>query len=171
VIVMVTGDEGEGAMTRKTAFITVVATALVLVAPAWGAVDPSQGSGLAQTDAHERAFAVQQNSFPAGDDHVLIQSESSTTPYLDAHERGLAIGRQQMVPVDASAPAVATTGVISGDDHVRIDPADLPVSVPSTSSGRELEWPQVGLGLGLGLALAFGLFLTVRHTRARPLAH
>jgi len=157
-------------MTRKTAFITVVATALVLVAPAWGAVDPSQGSELAQTDAHERAFAVQQNSFPAGDDHVLIQSRSSSTPYLDAHERGLAIGREQMVPVDA-VPAVATTGVISGDDHVRIDPADLPVSVPSTSSGRELEWPQVGLGLGLGLALALGLFLTVRYTRARPLAH
>ena len=154
-------------MTRKTAFLTVVATALVLVAPAWGAVDPS---GLVQTDAHERAFAVQQNSFPAGDDHVLIQSESSSTPYLDAHERGLAIGREQMVPVDA-VPAVATTGVISGDDHVRIDPADLPVSVPSTSSGRELEWPQVGLGLGLGLALALGLFLTVRYTRARPLAH
>lgn len=157
-------------MTRKTAFITVVATALVLVAPGWGAVDPLQGSGLAQTDAHERAFAVQQNSFPAGDDHVLIQSRSTSTPYLDAHERGLAIGRQQMVPVDA-VPAVATTGVISGDDHIRIDPADLPVSVPSTSSGRELEWPQVGLGLGLGLALAFGLLLTVRYTRTRPLAN
>ena len=48
---------------------------------------------------------------------------------LDAHERGAAIGRDQMVPVDASVRAVATTRVISGDDHVRIDPADLPVSV------------------------------------------
>jgi hypothetical protein len=159
-------------MTRKTAFLTVVATALVLSAPAWGAVDPSQGSGLVQTDAHDRAFAVQQRSFPSGDDHVLIQSQSSSTPLLDAHERGAAIGRDQMVPVDTSIRAVATTRVISGDDHVRIDPADLPVvSVPSTSSGRELEWPQVGLGLGLGIALALGLFLTVRYTRARPLAH
>ena len=158
-------------MTRKTAFLTVVATALVLVAPAWGAVDPSQSSELAQTDAHERAFVVQQNSFPAGDDHVLIDSSSTSTPYLDAHERGAAIGRERMVPVDASTQAVATSRVISGDDHVRIDPADLPVSVPSTSSGRELEWPQVGLGLGLGLALALGLFLTVRYTRARPLVH
>ena len=163
-------------MTRKTAFLTVVATSLVLTAPAWGKgqpVDRSQVSNLAQTDAHERAFAVELNTFPSGDDHVRIQSQSSSTPLLDAHERGAVIGRDQMVPVDVSVPAVATTRVISGDDHVRIDPADLPVSVPSTSSGRELEWPQLGLGLGLGLgvALALGLFLTVRYTRARPLAH
>jgi hypothetical protein len=169
---MVTGDEGEGAMTRTTAFITVVATALVLAAPAWGAVDPSQGSSLQQTDAHDRAFAVQQRVFPSGDDHVLIDSSSSSTPYLDAHERGAAIGRDQMVPVDSSVREIATTRVISGDDHVRIDASDLPViPAPSTGSGRDLEWPQVGLGLGLGIALALGLFLTVRYTRARPLAH
>ncbi|MGH3078743.1 MAG: hypothetical protein ACRDPZ_11255 [Gaiellaceae bacterium] len=122
--------------------IVMVTAAFVLAVPAaWGKgqpVDQSQGSNLAQTDAHE----------------------------------GAAIGRDQMVPVDACVGAVATTRVISGDDHVRIDPSDLPVSVPATSSGRELEWPQVGvgLGLGLGLALALGLFLTVRYTRARPLA-
>lgn len=162
-------------MTRKTAFITVVATALVVAAPAWGKgqpVDQSQYSNLAQTDAHDRAFAVQQRSFPSGDDHVLIDSSSTSTPYLDAHERGAAIGRDQMVPVDVAVPAIATTRVLSGDDHVRIDVSDLPVvPAPSTSSGRELEWPEIGLGLGLGIALALGLFLTVRYTRARPLAH
>ena len=158
-------------MTRKTAFLTVVATALVLAAPTWGAVDPSQGSNLAQTDAHDRAFAVKQAVFPAGDDHVRVQSQSSsTTPLLDSHERGAVIGRGQIFSADVGS-VVASTAVLSGDDHVRIDPADLPVSVPSTSSGRELEWPQVGLGLGLGIALALGLFLTVRYTRARPLAH
>ena len=162
-------------MTRKTAFITVVATAFVLAVPAaWGEgqpVDQSQGSNLALTDAHDRAFAVKLNTFPSGDDHVRIQSRSSSSPMLDAHERGAAIGRDQMVPVDASVRDVATTRVISGDDHVRIDLADLPVSVPSASSGREIEWPQLGVGLGLGLVLAFGLFLAVRYTRARPLAH
>ena len=161
-------------MTRKTAFITVVATALVVAAPAWGKgqpVDQSQYSNLAQTDAHDRAFAVQQRSFPSGDDHVLFDSSSTSTPMLDAGERGAAIGRDQMVPVDVVLPAIATTRVLSGDDHVRIDVSDLPASVPSTSSGRELEWPEIGLGLGLGIALALGLFLTVRYTRARPLAH
>jgi hypothetical protein len=159
-------------MTRTTVFITVVATALVVAAPVWGAVDPSQGSSLQQTDAHDRGFAVEQRVFPSGDDHVLFDSSSTSTPYLDAHERGAAIGREQMVPVDSSVQEIATTRVVSGDVHVRIDASDLPVvAAPSTGSGRDLEWPQVGLGLGLGIGRPLGGLLTVRYTRARPLAH
>ena len=159
-------------MTRKTAFLTVVATALVLAAPAWGGVDQSQGSNVAQTDSHERASAVQLNGFVAqtdsheralvvssggfvsGADQVRI--DSSSTPLLDANDR---------VRIDSRS------SLLDSNDRVRIDPAELPVPVPATSSGRELEWPQLGLGLGLGIALALGLFLTVRYTRARPLAH
>jgi hypothetical protein len=158
-------------MTRKTAFITVVvAAAFVLAVPAaWGATTV-QPDRLLTGDDH--VLAVQPDRILSGDDHVLL--DSSSTVLLDSHERGAAIGRDQLASADAFeravAARVAATRVISGDDHVRIDPADLPVSVPSTSSGRD-EWPQVGIGLGVGIVLAFGLLLAVRYTRTRPLAH
>jgi hypothetical protein len=41
----------------------------------------------------------------------------------------------------------------------------------SVTSGREIEWPQIGIGFGIGLLLAAGLYLAMRFTRIRPLAH
>ena len=41
----------------------------------------------------------------------------------------------------------------------------------SSGSGREIEWPQIGVGLGIGIALMLGLFLTLRLIHVRPLAH
>jgi hypothetical protein len=43
--------------------------------------------------------------------------------------------------------------------------------VTATSSGREIDLPQVGIGFGIGLLLALGLYLAMRFTRIRPLAH
>jgi hypothetical protein len=45
------------------------------------------------------------------------------------------------------------------------------VVAPTTSSGTEIEWPQVGIGFGIGMLLAFGLFVTLRLAHVRPLAH
>jgi hypothetical protein len=56
------------------------------------------------------------------------------------------------------------------DDRFRLDPTNVP-TVTATSSGREIDFPQVGIGLGIGLLLAIGLYLAVRFTRIRPLAH
>ena len=39
------------------------------------------------------------------------------------------------------------------------------------TSGREFEWPQVGIGLGIALLFGLGLALAIRHTRVRTLAH
>jgi hypothetical protein len=59
--------------------------------------------------------------------------------------------------------------LLSGDDHITFQPADT--STPVASSGRDVEWPQVGIGFGIGIALALGLLLALRATRQRPLAH
>jgi hypothetical protein len=40
-----------------------------------------------------------------------------------------------------------------------------------SGSGREVEWPQLGIGFGLGILLVAGLWVAVRMTKFRPLAH
>jgi hypothetical protein len=73
-------------MTRKTVFLTRSRNGARPRRSGLGAVDPSPGSNLAQTDAHDRAFAVKQAVFP-GDDHVRSQSQSSSTT-ARLHARG-----------------------------------------------------------------------------------
>ena len=81
---------------------------------------------------------------------------------LEARERSFETKQVPQPVLDARSPVV--------DDRFRIDPTSdqNPVTV---SSGREVELPQIGIGLGIGLALAFGLFLLMRYTRGRQLAH
>jgi hypothetical protein len=77
--------------------------------------------------------------------------------YIDAAERA-----------ERASALQGRVVLLSGDDHVTVAPADT--STPSASSGREFDWPQVGIALGIGIALAFGLILAFR-SRQRPLAH
>ncbi len=51
------------------------------------------------------------------------------------------------------------------------DPDSLPSPTVSVSSGSEIEWPQLGIGFGLGILLVAGLWLMMRMTKGRPLAH
>jgi hypothetical protein len=39
------------------------------------------------------------------------------------------------------------------------------------SSGSEIAWPQLGIGFGLGILLVAALWLAMRMTKSRPLAH
>ena len=50
-------------------------------------------------------------------------------------------------------------------------PSNLPSPTVSVSSGSEIEWPQLGIGFGFGILLVAGLWLTMRMTKGRPLAH
>lgn len=63
-----------------------------------------------------------------------------------------------------AAPVVA-------DDRFRIDHSNVPVTVSATSSGREIDIPQVGIGFGIGLVLLLGIFLALRAAHVRPFAH
>ena len=77
--------------------------------------------------------------------------------YIDAAERA-----------ERASAMQGRVVLLSGDDHVTVSPVDT--STPTASSGREFEWPQLGIGLGIALVLAFGLILALR-SRQRPLAH
>ena len=62
------------------------------------------------------------------------------------------------------------TSVGSGD-QVGLDPNSLSTPTVSASSGSEIEWPQLGIGFGLGILLVAGLWLAMRMTKGRTLAH
>lgn len=62
-------------------------------------------------------------------------------------------------------------GPVAADtDRSFVDNPSTPTPVSATSSGLEIEWPQVGLAFGLGIALVIGIGLTARMRRP-PLAH
>jgi hypothetical protein len=63
-----------------------------------------------------------------------------------------------------AAPVVA-------DDRFRIDQTNVPDTVSATSSGREIDLPQVGIGFGIGIVLLLGLVLVMRAAHIRPFAH
>jgi len=149
-------------MTRKLSVVTAVGVAaLSFGAPAaFGAVHAGGEAAavLAQPnpvigygDAHERGFATN----PA---------QSNVTEYRDSFER-TAIHSQQNTPL-------ATSSNVSNyrDAFERAAPPEsVPVSV--TTSGNDIEWPQIGVGLGIGLLLALGLGLIMRTAHVRPFAH
>ena len=60
---------------------------------------------------------------------------------------------------------------VGNSDQVGLNPNSLSTPTVSASSGSEIEWPQLGIGFGLGILLVAGLWLAIRMTKGRPLAH
>lgn len=102
---------------------------------------------VSSVDARERALTAKS------------EAQMASTPYPDWFERA------------ANAAIRDNRGVVVVDDRFNLHPKDISATVTPTSSGREIDYPQVGIGLGLGVLLALGLYLTVRYTRIRPVAH
>ena len=162
-------------MTRKLSITTAVAVAALSVgAPAaFGAVhaggeaaavlaqpDPMIEDGFAQAVAAKLAL---QNGGTYRDAHeVGVVSEPGWLKALRIRGEGMnklyGLGEY------------ATTATIS-DSFERAVPPQGSVPVSVTTSGREIEWPQIGVGLGIGLLLALGLGLTMRAVHIRPFAH
>ncbi len=156
-------------MTRTISIITAtVGAALLFAVPAWGdswgADQRSQSVGYLNPDAADRAAAL---------------GYQQATNRLNVRERALTAKYDAQI-VSAPAPdwferaaaaAVRDNREIVVDDRFGLHPQSVPSPVTVTSSGREIEWPQLGIGFGIGLVLALGLYLAVRFTRIRPLAH
>ena len=170
-------------MTRTISLITAtVGAALLFAVPAygdnWGADQRSQPVGYLSPDSGDRAAALQQQK---------------VTDMLDARERAQGVSVENSVaPVDRER-ALGTKNELSLSSDFYADGfaqalqprfGTEPVattgsgSIPTvalrrsrSSSGTEIEWPQVGIGFGIGLVLALGLYLAMRFTRIRPLAH
>jgi hypothetical protein len=102
---------------------------------------------------------------------------SPVSTYKDANERVVepqsvraerlrSEGLNRMYGLGEFAPTVDYK-----DANERVDLPTTPGSVPVASSGREVEWPQIGIGFGIGIALAILLGLSLKATRPRTLAH
>jgi hypothetical protein len=106
---------------------------------------------------------------------LALQSTPIVSP--DAVDRMKAFSQQSRPitspdAVDRADAARANYGNrIVFDDYRLRDPVNVPVATSTISSGRDVEWPQIGMGFGLGILLALGLFVALRYTRIRLLAH
>jgi hypothetical protein len=169
-------------MTRTISLITAtVGAALLFAVPAygdnWGA-DQRGEQVRVSPDLEDRASAAQQarleSMLDAREQSLGAGVGNGKLSAVDAREQ--AFGTKQVLqPAPdwferAADAAIRDTRVPVVDDRFTIDPTrgQNPVTV---SSGREIELPQVGIGFGIGLLLAFGLYLAMRYTRGRPLAH
>ena len=163
-------------MTRTISLIIGIATAALTVAvpAALGEgrlADSQTPNGVANSYANELASNQSNAVVSRPDSHELVQSNGSLVSRPDSHETV-----QPFTYIDAAERADRIASVpsrdvvlLSGDDHVTFQPVDT--TQPVASSGRDVDWPQVGIGLGIGIALALGLMLALRATRQRPLAH
>lgn len=133
-------------MPRTNSFIAAVAAAFAVAVPTAAAEGQPTG-----THSAEAANATMQT--------------------LDARERAFEAKRAATSAPDwferfAAAHSLRDPVV---DDRFRIDPA-ADSSLIAASSGRELEWPQIGVGLAFLIAFAIGIYLILR-PRQRSLAH
>jgi hypothetical protein len=119
---------------------------------------------LAQSDSPARqgdspataAFYANERATLAQSDSPARQGDSPATAAFYANER---------------ATLVEQGSSVGSRDHVRLDPNNAPSPAVSVSSGSEIEWPQLGIGFGFGILLVAGLWLTMRMTKGRPVAH
>jgi hypothetical protein len=179
----------------------VAGAALVLAVPAaWGkgqAVVQTQDQQELSTaymmaeDGFDRAVATKPSvpssvsTYPDANERA-IPVVSGVSTYLDANERGgvtnqsepgwlkaLRIrgeGLDKMYGLGDFASTSTVAGYLDANERAEPPVQSTPISV-TTSGGGEIEWPQVGIGLGIGIVLMLGLFVALRATRIRPLAH
>jgi hypothetical protein len=123
-----------------------------------------QDDSTAMLDARERSFAV--------------RDQVDSSAMLDGREEALGAKREVQLTTTSGPDAferfviasTRETPPIVGDDRFRLDPTTGGQPVSATNS-RDIEWPQVGIGLGIGALLIIGLYLALKATRQRPLAH
>jgi hypothetical protein len=145
-------------MIRKLACVAAVAgLALLIAAPATGRLPVGTGDDGAAAASRAQALEKLQQALDSRSRELNVQASTTGFP-PDAIDRALTTQR----PVTVRAI----------DDHFRYDPAGLPKPAPvTTSSGNDVEWPQIGIGLGIGVLLMLGVGLVLRFTRTRQLAH
>jgi hypothetical protein len=143
------------------------------------------GSSIGAFDAHERAFPpgggaasativgsdAHQRAFPPGGESTVatvVGSDAHQRAFAPGHEPAGSSGLVGASTYDAHERAFAPGSVSRGVVAAPVAPTLAPQTV---TSDRTAEWPQIGLGVGVGLLLALGLYIAMRHTRIRPLAH
>jgi len=172
-------------MTRTISLITAVAgLALVLAVPALGKGQPVSPDFWNYDETGARIT----NTSPGLGVQDLASLYSarggSESPIVspDAVDRAAAarIAQQAMVSTAGQRLSFDDHRVQVGQtsagrslvfDNHRVEPVSSPTQIAATGSGREFEWPQIGVAFGIGIALMLGLFLTLRLVHVRQLAH
>jgi len=134
---------------------------LISIVLAGAALTVGAQAAFAMSDASDRATQSQIGLYPDAIDRAVnakLAAQSNVSRYSDAVDR-------------AVANRVQSGGLLGHSDRYELDLPNVPVAAPTTSSGREIEWPQVGIGFGIGMLFLLGLILAVRFTRSRPFAH
>ena len=146
-------------MTRTISLIIGIATAALVVG-----VPTAFGEGRLAGSPVQDGVAF----FYANEQATLAQQPVSTgVSRPDSHEVDRTAGYEDAAVRAARIAPQPNAGLMIGDDHVTT-PSDT--SAPTVTSGRDIEWPALGVGLGIGIVLSLGLFLAYR-SRQRPLAH
>jgi hypothetical protein len=103
---------------------------------------------------------------PAGTHSAELASVTAVT--FDPRQGSFEVKRLAMPAPDWSERLAAAHSIRNpvADDRFRIDPTGTAMPV-AASSGREVEWQQIGVGLAFGLLLGLGLVLAVRMTDVR----
>jgi hypothetical protein len=141
-------------MIPKTLLGTAIAgAALVLAVPALAG-----SPGVAQNEA---AVLVS----PDRADRAAVARQSANSFLLDTRESRAFEAKREA----ATAEVTSTAGPVH-DDHI-LDTASTSAPGVTTSSGRDIEWPQIGIGFGVGVLLVVCLLLGARMTRSRQPAH
>jgi len=175
-------------MTRTLTLIVGIAVAALAAVPT--ALGEGMLAGSNQPDVKQAAIVSENTPESALLRAERLRSEglnkkyglgefapSAVSTYKDANERVVepqsvraerlrSEGLNRMYGLGEFAPTLNYR-----DANERADLPTTPVVEPVTSSGSELEWPQLGIGFGFGILLVAGLWLATRMTRVRPLAH
>jgi hypothetical protein len=171
-------------MTRTISLIIGIAVvALVAVPTAFGEgrlAGSDEQTAVQYFKSNELATLVQQ---PVQLDHRTdafgrtSSTQAQPATYKDANER--VVQPQSVVAERLRSEGLNRmyglgefgTAASYKDANERVDIPSTPVEAPVATSGRDVEWPQVGIGFGIGIALAIVLGLSLKATRPRSLAH
>jgi hypothetical protein len=172
-------------MTRTISLITAtVGAALLFAVPAWGdnwgADQSSQSVGYLNPDTADRAASAKQrhvtNMLDAREEALAVSVQNRVQPV----DRERALGTKNELTLSSDFYADGFAQALSPrdsrpepvrDDRFRLDPNSTPSVVTATSSGREIEWPTIGVGFGIGIVLLLGITLAMKATHTRPFAH
>lgn len=165
-------------MTLKTSFIIGLAVATTVGVQTASAQSPdvvdravaarlaTQSTPRVSPDVLERVVAAQQRNHP-----VVLRSDSVESAIVARGTSGATIVYPDVVDraVTAQQRNLPIVHRYSDSAEGAIVAANLPTQ--PTSSGTEIEWPQIGIGFGVGIFLMLTLWLGFRATRTRQLAH
>jgi hypothetical protein len=152
-------------MTSRITLITGIAvTALAFGVPT--ALGEGRLAGSLEQDGVSFFYANERATIGSGsvptvvsrpDSHDIVRS--ATNGYIDASDRARRIN------------TIVATAYLDAHERSAPPKGSPALSTEATGSGSDRDWPQLGIGFGLGLLLAGGLFLAMRMTKVRPLAH